>query len=99
MNTLILLLEELRAKAFQSTRYKARGSTKNHQGHVCWRAAEKIEELDKAPKGFVPVSSVREVFSRRLGLHYEQRAYSWHEVQDALAEIDARRIGCPAEQS
>lgn len=31
---------------------------------------------------------VREVFTRRLGLDCDQRAYSWHQIQDALEEIE-----------
>ena len=53
-----------------------------------WLAAQKFKELIAAPKGHVPLSVVRETFTRRLNLSYDQRAYSWHEIQDSLSAVD-----------
>jgi fructose-1,6-bisphosphatase/inositol monophosphatase family enzyme len=49
-----------------------------------------LETIKEAPPGHVTLGVVREVFSRRLNLHYDQRMYSWHEIQDALEEIERR---------
>lgn len=85
MDSPIELIEELSAKAWQSTRWS---KGKRPEDHVCQRAAAKIEELVRGKDGMVPVRSVREIFTRRLNLTYDQRAYSWHEIQDALAEVE-----------
>lgn len=34
---------------------------------------------------------VREIFTRHLNLTRDQRAYSWHEIQDALSEVEGRK--------
>jgi len=79
------LVEELHAKAWQSTRW-SKGKTP--KDHVCHRAADKIAELCAGKHGVIPARSVREIFTRRLNLSYDQRAYSWHEIQDALQEVE-----------
>jgi hypothetical protein len=56
---------------------------------ACTSAADVIEEYARRLSDSIPKSRAREVFSRRLNLHYDQRAYSWHEIQDALEEIEA----------
>lgn len=82
----IKLIEDLRAKAWQSTRWKNTG--KRPQDHVCHRAADKLEELVRGKDGSIPIKSVREIFSRLLNLHHDQRAYSWHEIQHCLSEVE-----------
>ena len=85
------LVNELNAKAWQSTRHsltRASRSPARLQDHVCHRAAEKITELCRGKDGVVPVRAVREAFTRLLNLTYDQRAYSWHEIQYALEQIE-----------
>lgn len=85
-----LLVAELNAKAAQSTRHKTRYKTPaRQQDHVCARAAEMMLRLIHAPAGSVSTALVREIFTRRLDLTSRQRAYSWHEIQDALSEVTA----------
>lgn len=78
------LVEELSAKAWQSTRWS---KGKKPADHVCQRAADKIVELCNGGHGMIPARAVREIFTRRLNLTHDQRAYSWHEIQDALEEV------------
>lgn len=86
MNDPTFLVQELRAKAWQSTRY--RKSAKRAEDHICYRAAEKIEELCRGENGSIPIRSVREIFTRLFNLTNDQRAYSWHEIQYALSEVE-----------
>ncbi len=58
----------------------------NPSGQSTTEASDRPEA--SGPVGLGP-DDVREIFSRRLNLHYDQRAYSWHEIQDALEEVDA----------
>lgn len=91
------LVTELNAKAWASTRYRTpTGRTPaKREDHVCSRAAKAIERLTAAPEGHITTAMVREIFTRRLDLSYRQRAYSWHEIQDALEEITARGRTAP----
>lgn len=85
------IVNELRAKAIQSFRTRslaAMASGRGPEDHVCHRAAEKITELCRGKDGNVPVRAVREAFTRLLNLHRDQRAYSWHEIQYALEQIE-----------
>ena len=34
------------------------------------------------------IKIMRETTAKTLNLHYEQRAYSWHEIQDTMSECD-----------
>lgn len=91
MNDPIKLVEELRAKSWASARYKHGQQNKPREEHVCYRAAEKLEELIRGKNGSIPIRAVREIFTRLLNLSYDQRAYSWHEIQNCLKEIEKAR--------
>lgn len=85
------LVKELEAKAWQSTRHRLTSAGRTParlEDHVCHRAAKKLEELARGPDGMVPLRVVRETFTRLLNLTYDQRAYSWHEIQHALGELE-----------
>ena len=82
------LVKELDAKAWASMRYTSGMRGRRREDHVCYRAARKLEELIAAPKGSVAVGVVRETFTRLLNLSYDQRAYSWHEVQHAIEAVE-----------
>jgi hypothetical protein len=76
------IIEELDAKAWQSTRWN---KGKRPADHVCHRAAREIERLRAiadAPAADKGWRTFWHAFCDHLDLHRSQRVYGWHELMD-----------------